>query len=50
MLIGTNQKLSKLANCDLNLSVNGYKLDNELLGVHLDNNLTYTKHIYSACS
>ena len=51
--MGTSKKISKLHNKELNIVVNGNQLNNveneKLLGVHIDNNLTFNKHVDAVC-
>ena len=53
MLMGTSKKISKLHNKELNIVVNGNQLNNveneKLLGVHIDNNLAFHKHVDAVC-
>ena len=53
MLMGTSKKISKLHNKELNIVVNGNQLNNveneKLLGVHIDNNLAFNKHVDAVC-
>ena len=53
MLIGTNQRLSKLPNSSINLTINSINLKNvqnyKLLGVEIDQHLDYDEHIDKLC-
>ena len=53
MLVGSNQKLSKLHSRELNLSINNLQLEHveseKLLGVHIDHSLSFTKHVDFVC-
>ena len=55
MLMGKSKKISKLYNKELNIVnvVNGNQLNNvesdKLLGVHIDNNLAFHKHVDAVC-
>ena len=53
MLIGTSQKLSRLPQRSLSITVNGQALENvdceKLLGIYIDPSLQFHKHIDSVC-
>ena len=53
MLLATNQKLTKLPAKSLNISMNSIPVDcvknHKLLGINIDNNLSYVKHVDSVC-
>ena len=53
MLVGSNQKLSKLHTRKLDLSINNFQLEHveseKLLGVYIDHSLSFTKHVDFVC-